>query len=85
MADRELLPGSQRGRGDLYDFLPFEDGRLGPVIGDVTDKGMPAAVVMAGVRSAGNGLAGGGPGAGQRSALRRYSRKDVCHLLLRDP
>ncbi len=37
--------------GDLYDFLPFEDGRLGMVIGDVTDKGMPAALVMASARS----------------------------------
>ncbi len=33
--------------GDLYDFLTFADGRLGLVIGDVTDKGVPAALVMA--------------------------------------
>jgi serine phosphatase RsbU (regulator of sigma subunit) len=37
--------------GDLYDFLTFEDGRLGLVIGDVTDKGVPAAIVMASTRS----------------------------------
>jgi len=37
--------------GDLYDFLTFEDGRLGLVIGDVTDKGVPAAMVMASTRS----------------------------------
>jgi serine phosphatase RsbU (regulator of sigma subunit) len=37
--------------GDLYDFLMFEDGRLGLVIGDVTDKGVPAAMVMASTRS----------------------------------
>lgn len=37
--------------GDFYDFLPFEDGRLGIVIGDVTDKGVPAALVMATTRS----------------------------------
>ena len=37
--------------GDFYDFLPFEDGRLGLVIGDVTDKGVPAALVMATTRS----------------------------------
>ena len=37
--------------GDFYDFIYFEDGRLGMVIGDVTDKGMPAALVMATTRS----------------------------------
>ncbi|HEX8982936.1 MAG TPA: SpoIIE family protein phosphatase [Ktedonobacterales bacterium] len=37
--------------GDFYDFLPFSDGRLGLVIGDVTDKGVPAALVMATTRS----------------------------------
>jgi serine phosphatase RsbU (regulator of sigma subunit) len=33
--------------GDFYDFLLFEDGRLGLVIGDVAGKGVPAAMVMA--------------------------------------
>ncbi|MSP11556.1 MAG: hypothetical protein EXR62_01230 [Chloroflexi bacterium] len=37
--------------GDFYDFHPLPDGRLGIVIGDVTDKGMPAALVMATARS----------------------------------
>src|SRR5947209_15823093 len=37
--------------GDFYDFLYFEDGRLGILIGDVTDKGVPAALVMATTRS----------------------------------
>lgn len=37
--------------GDLYDFLIFGDGRLGLVIGDVTDKGVPAAIIMASTRS----------------------------------
>ena len=37
--------------GDFYDFLLFEDGRLGLVVGDVTDKGIPAALVMASTRS----------------------------------
>lgn len=37
--------------GDLYDFIPFYDGRLGIVIGDVTDKGVAAAIVMASTRS----------------------------------
>ena len=37
--------------GDFYDFLELEDGRLGLVVGDATGKGMPAALVMASVRS----------------------------------
>jgi serine phosphatase RsbU (regulator of sigma subunit)/anti-sigma regulatory factor (Ser/Thr protein kinase) len=37
--------------GDFYDFIELSDGRLGLVIGDVTDKGVPAAMVMAATRS----------------------------------
>ncbi len=37
--------------GDFYDFLTFEDGRLGVIIADVTDKGVPAALVMATTRT----------------------------------
>jgi serine phosphatase RsbU (regulator of sigma subunit)/anti-sigma regulatory factor (Ser/Thr protein kinase) len=37
--------------GDFYDFIQLEEGRLGLVIGDVTDKGVPAALVMAATRS----------------------------------
>src|SRR5437763_4457892 len=37
--------------GDFYDFLPFADGRVGLVIGDVTDKGIPAALVMTATRT----------------------------------
>ena len=37
--------------GDFYDFIDLDDGRLGVIIGDVTDKGVPAALVMATCRS----------------------------------
>lgn len=37
--------------GDFYDFLFFDDGRIGLVVGDVTDKGVPAALVMATTRT----------------------------------
>ncbi len=37
--------------GDFYDFLDLEDGRMGFVVGDVTDKGVPAAIVMATTRT----------------------------------
>lgn len=37
--------------GDFYEFEYFEDGRLGIFVGDVTDKGIPAALVMATTRT----------------------------------
>jgi len=33
--------------GDFYDFIDLGEGRIGSVVGDVTDKGVPAALVMA--------------------------------------
>jgi serine phosphatase RsbU (regulator of sigma subunit) len=32
--------------GDFYDFFRFADGRIGVFVGDVTGKGVPAAMVM---------------------------------------
>lgn len=49
LAGWELVPYYQPAHelgGDFYDFLPLDDGRLGLVIGDVTGKGIPAALVM---------------------------------------
>ena len=37
--------------GDFYDFILFDDGRVGIIVGDVTDKGVPAALVMATTRT----------------------------------
>jgi serine phosphatase RsbU (regulator of sigma subunit)/anti-sigma regulatory factor (Ser/Thr protein kinase) len=37
--------------GDFYDVIPLSDGRVGFVVGDVTDKGVPAALVMSATRS----------------------------------
>jgi serine phosphatase RsbU (regulator of sigma subunit) len=50
----QLAPYYQPARevgGDFYDFLQFADGRLGLVIGDVSGKGVPAALVMATVHT----------------------------------
>jgi serine phosphatase RsbU (regulator of sigma subunit)/anti-sigma regulatory factor (Ser/Thr protein kinase) len=37
--------------GDFYDFIYFDDGRIAFIVADVTDKGVPAALVMATTRS----------------------------------
>jgi phosphoserine phosphatase RsbU/P len=42
--------------GDYYDFIPLENGRLGIAIGDVSGKGISAALMMASIRSALHGL-----------------------------
>jgi phosphoserine phosphatase RsbU/P len=44
------LPARDLG-GDLYDFLPLEDGLQGIMIGDVSGKGLPAALRMAVART----------------------------------
>ena len=41
-----MKPARQIG-GDFYDFIPISESRLGIVIGDVSDKGAPAALFMA--------------------------------------
>ncbi|MBI4671152.1 MAG: SpoIIE family protein phosphatase [Chloroflexi bacterium] len=42
----QIVPARQVG-GDLYDFIPLSDDALAIVIGDVSDKGVPAAIFMA--------------------------------------
>src|SRR5439155_2913583 len=43
--------------GDLYDFFKLPDGRLAFYLGDVSGKGMPAALFMVMVRSLAHQLA----------------------------
>ncbi|MBV9222928.1 MAG: SpoIIE family protein phosphatase [Acidobacteriaceae bacterium] len=48
--------------GDYYDMIDFEDGRLGLAIGDVSGKGISAALLMASLRASLRGMATDNPG-----------------------
>jgi len=63
--------------GDFYDFIPVADGRLGVVVADVSDKGMPAAMFMALSRSVIRSVVG------QQSDLSKEMTK-ANHLIWRD-
>lgn len=47
--------------GDYYDFLPLVDGRLGLAIGDVSGKGVSAALLMASLQASLRGQTAFGP------------------------
>src|SRR5215210_2818847 len=50
----EISPYYQPARevgGDFYDFVPLADGRVSLVMGDVSGKGVPAAVLMSSTQS----------------------------------
>src|SRR5215203_5593034 len=54
LASWDIVPYYQPARevgGDFYDFLHVQGGRVGLVIGDVSGKGIPAAVLMASTQS----------------------------------
>ncbi|HSP99621.1 MAG TPA: GAF domain-containing SpoIIE family protein phosphatase [Candidatus Dormibacteraeota bacterium] len=59
----EMTPAREVG-GDFYDFFLIDDRHLGLVVGDVSGKGMPAALFMAVSRTLlkSNALAGLAPG-----------------------
>lgn len=42
----QMIPARAVG-GDFFDFIKLEDDKVGIVIGDVSDKGVPAAIFMA--------------------------------------
>ena len=61
--------------GDYYDFLPLQDERIGLVIADVSGKGIPAALLMAGLQASVRSLAT--PGVSPCEVNRRLN--DMLH------
>ena len=61
--EAEWVPAGAVG-GDWYDYIPLAEGRVAIVLADVSGKGMPAALLMSGVRGILRSLAplAGGPG-----------------------
>ena len=59
--------------GDLYDFIELPLGRWAVIVADVTDKGVPAAMVMATCRSMLRGVAISSDGPGPGEVLRRVN------------
>ncbi|MDM7925774.1 MAG: SpoIIE family protein phosphatase [bacterium] len=45
------LPSREVG-GDYYDFIPLDGDRMGIVIGDISGKGVPAAILMSNLQAA---------------------------------
>ncbi len=63
--------------GDFYDYFPLDGDRVGLVVGDVSGKGVPAALFMAVTRTLLRATASAGPAPGE--CLDRVNRQ-----LLRD-
>ena len=70
--------------GDFYDYVPISDKRLGIMIGDVSGKGIRAAMGMAAARSILRSVSrrGGGPSRVLRDANMRLHRDLGSQLLL---
>lgn len=70
--------------GDFYDYVPISDSRLGIMIGDISGKGIRAAMGMAAARSILRSVSrrGGGPSRVLRDANMRLHRDLGSQLLL---
>jgi len=73
-----VLFSSETVSGDFYDFLAMPDGRLGISVGDVSGKGIPAALLMVMVRTLFRVTAADGdPPAQVLSRLNHYLCRDI--------
>jgi sigma-B regulation protein RsbU (phosphoserine phosphatase) len=69
--------------GDYYDFLKLDEYRVGLVLGDVSGKGISAALLMAGIQSALRAQFYNGAGGDISSTLAQFSTARVVDRLNR--
>ncbi len=73
-----VLHSSEMVSGDFYDFLPMPDGALGISVGDVSGKGIPAALLMIMVRTLFRVTAADGESPGKvLTRINRYLCRDI--------
>lgn len=66
--------------GDYYDFLNYKDGRLGLAVGDVSGKGLPAAILMSSLQARVHMLLETGPDPAQAVTVLNRSLAERCPL-----
>ena len=84
------IPAKEVG-GDYFDFLAVGENNLAFCLGDVSGKGLPAALLMANLQATVRGQAMAGdladllPGARQLAALPQHQPGKIRHPVLRLP
>ncbi len=66
--------------GDYFDFIPYQDGRLAVVVGDVSGKGLPAALLMSSLQAKVQMLRETNPTPGQAVGTLNRSLTERCPL-----
>jgi sigma-B regulation protein RsbU (phosphoserine phosphatase) len=64
--------------GDYFDFIPYQDGRLAVVVGDVSGKGLPAALLMSSLQAKVQMLRESNPSPGQAVGTLNRSLTERC-------
>jgi serine phosphatase RsbU (regulator of sigma subunit) len=66
--------------GDYFDFIPYQDGRLAVVVGDVSGKGLPAALLMSSLQAKVQMLRESNPSPGNAVSTLNRSLTERCPL-----
>ncbi len=66
--------------GDYFDFIPYQDGRLAVVVGDVSGKGLPAALLMSSLQAKVQMLRENNPSPGHAVGTLNRSLTERCPL-----